>query len=201
MLKLYGTSQSRSGRCLWALEEVGAKYEHVPTPVPQARALEHLKLNPNGHIPVLDDNGFIVWESMAINSYLAEKYGKSPLWPSTVEGRAGVNQWSFWAMTEMEPHLVTILANRMFLPPEQRDAKAVAQAIETIKGPMTVVDKHLANREYLLGNEFTIADLNAAAVLMIGTIAGLDYSATPKAAAWIAKCTSRPANQKASQSK
>jgi glutathione S-transferase len=101
MIKIYGTSMSRTGRCLWALEEVGAKYEHVPTPVPQARTPEHLKLNPNGHIPVLDDNGFIVWESMAINSYLAEKYGKSPLWPSTAEGRAGVNQWSFWAMTEM----------------------------------------------------------------------------------------------------
>jgi glutathione S-transferase len=103
MIKLYGTAMSRAGRCLWALEEVGAKYEHVPTAIADTHSPAHLKLNPNGHIPVLDDNGFIVWESMAINLYVAEKYGKSPLWPATVEGRTGVYQWSFWAMTEAEP--------------------------------------------------------------------------------------------------
>ena len=56
MLKLYGTSKSRSARCLWALEELGLKYEHVPVEVAKAKSPEHLKLNPNGHIPVLDDD-------------------------------------------------------------------------------------------------------------------------------------------------
>ena len=201
MLKLYGTSQSRSGRCLWALEEVGAKYEHLPIAVVQSREPENLKRNPNGHIPVLEDDGHYIWESMAINLYLAEKYGKAPLWPSTPEGRAGANQWSFWAMTEVEPSLVTILANRLFLPPEQRNENAVAQAIETLKKPLAAIETHLTGREFLVGKDFTIADLNAAAVLSIGTLAGLDYGATPKMKAWLEKCASRPANQKASQAK
>jgi glutathione S-transferase len=201
MLKLYGTSQSRAGRCVWALEEVAVKYEHLPIAIAQAREPENLKRNPNGHIPVLEDDGLIVWESMAINLYLAEKYGKAPLWPSTPEGRAGANQWSFWAMTEAEPPLVTILSNRLFLPPEQRNENAVAQAIETLKKPLAAVESHLNGREYLFGKDFTIADLNAAAVLSIGSLAGLDYGATPKTAAWLAKCTSRPANQKAAQAK
>jgi glutathione S-transferase len=122
MIKLYGTAMSRAGRSLWALEEVGQKYEHVPiSPFPlfigDTRKPEYLKINPNGHIPALDDNGFLVWESMAINLYLAEKYGKSPFWPSTVEGHAGSYQWSFWGMTEIEKHLIAIQLNKMVLPP------------------------------------------------------------------------------------
>src|ERR1700732_3119844 len=124
MIKLYGTSMSRAARSLWTLEEVGVKYEHVPVGFTgELRKPEYLKINPNGHMPALDDNGTLLWESMAINLYLAEKYGKAPLWPSTPEGRAGAYQWSFWSMTEAEPLLVTVLANRLILPPEQRDEK------------------------------------------------------------------------------
>jgi glutathione S-transferase len=81
MIKLYGTSKSRSARALWTLEELGLKYEHVPVETTKAKSPEHLRLNPNGHVPVLEDDGKIFWESMAINLYLAAKYGKAPLWP------------------------------------------------------------------------------------------------------------------------
>jgi glutathione S-transferase len=70
MLKLYGTSKSRSARSLWAVEELGLKYEHIPTPISQAKSSDHLRINPNGHIPAIDDDGSIIWESMAINVYL-----------------------------------------------------------------------------------------------------------------------------------
>ena len=79
MIKLYGTVMSRAGRAAWALEELGLKYEHVPISFQgDTRKPEYLKINPNGHIPAIDDDGLIVWESMAINLYLAEKYGKAP---------------------------------------------------------------------------------------------------------------------------
>src|SRR5271167_3039482 len=143
MLKLYGTSKSRSARSLWALEELGVKYEHVPVEVSQAKSPDHLKRNPNGHIPVLEDDGLVLFESMAINLYLAEKYGKAPFWPSTVEGHAAVYQWSFWGMTEIEPHLMTILMHKMFLPAEQRSESAVKQATEALKAPLAVLDNQL----------------------------------------------------------
>src|ERR1700730_18185247 len=143
MLKLYGTSQSRSGRCLWRVEAVGAQYEHLPLAVAKSREPENLKRNPNGHIPVLDDNGLIVWESMAINLYLAEKYGAAPFWPSDVTAHAHVYQWSLWGMTETESHLLAILMNKMGYPPEQRSQKAVAAATEALKAPMKVLDEHL----------------------------------------------------------
>jgi len=194
MMKLHGTSKSRSARSLWALEELGLKYEHNPVEVPKAKGAENLKLNPNGHIPVLEDNGHVLWESMAINLYLADKYGKPPLWPSTPEGRSDCIKWSFFGITEIEGRLMTILINRLFLPPEQRDEKAVQKATDELKAPLKVLDDQLKGREYLLGKDFSIADLNVAAVLSFAPLVKLDMSATPAAQAWLQKCLGREAN-------
>jgi glutathione S-transferase len=197
MLKLYGTSKSRSARCLWALEELGLKYEHVPVEVAKAKSPEHLKLNPNGHIPVLEDAGEIFWESMAINLYLAAKYGKAPMWPESHEGRGHAVQWSFWGMTEAEPLLITILRNRMLLPPEQRNEQAAEQAVAAVQGPLKVLDGALKGRDYLLGKDFTIADLNLSGVLSFAVLAKLDFAAAPTAQAWLQKCLGRDAFKKA----
>jgi len=196
MLKLYGTSKSRSVRSLWAIEELGLKYEHVPTNQPQAKTPEHLKINPNGHIPAIDDDGTIIWESMAINLYLAEKYGKGSLWPASVEDHGHTYKWSFFGMTELEGHLLTLLTQRIFLPADQRDEKVAARAIESLKAPLAVLEGALKGREYLLGNSFTIADLNVASVLSWALLIKLDLSATPTAGAWLQKCLGRDANKK-----
>ncbi|MBE3602578.1 glutathione S-transferase family protein [bacterium] len=196
MVKLYGTSKSRSARCLWALEELGVKYEHEPVPVADAKSAAHLQRNPIGHIPVLEDNGLFICESMAINLYLAEKYGKNSLWPASVEDHGRVYQWSFYAMTELEPHLLTILRHKLFLPAEQRSDQAVKEATEALKAPLAVLDGVLGRHENLLGAAFTIADLNVASVLSFGTYVKFDFSATPKLQAWLQKSWSREANAK-----
>ena len=193
MVKLYGSSMSRAGRSLWALEEAGVKFEQVT--VAETRTPEYLKINPNGHVPALDDNGTIVWESMAINLYVAEKYGKAPLWPSTVEGHGGCYQWSVWAMTEVETPMINIFMHRLMLPAEQRDEKMALAGIETLKAPFKVIDDRLSKSEYLLGTEFTIADLNVASVMSIVQFLQLDLSAIPTAQKWLQKCLERPANQ------
>ncbi len=195
-MKFYGSSRSRAARSLWALEEVGAKYDHDTMPNTQAKTPEHLKRNPNGHIPVLEDDGHYIWESLAINLYLAEKYGKNGLWPSDVLGHAAAYQWSLWAMTEVEPHLLTLLLNRILAPAEQRDEKAAQKAADALKAPLKVLDDALKGHEYLLGNTFTIADLNVASVLAWAPMMKLDMSATPGAQAWLQKCLGREANAK-----
>src|SRR5690348_11949608 len=129
MLKIYGTSMSRAGRALWAAEELGIKFEHIPTAIGDTRKPEYLKINPNGHVPAIDDDCTIVWESMAVNLYLAEKYGKAPLWPAKVQDRAHAYQWSFWGITETEGHLLTIFLNRMMLPEAQRNPQAATAAV------------------------------------------------------------------------
>jgi len=196
MLKLHGTSKSRSARSLWALEELGLKYEHNPVAVPNAKSSDHLKVNPNGHLPALQDDGHVMWESLAINLYLADKYGKAPFWPSSPEGRGDCYKWSFFAMTEIEPSLMTLLTHRIFLPADQRDEKAAQQAVDKLKAPLKVLDDHLKGRDYLLGKDFTIADLNLSSVLSFALLVKLDMSATPAAQAWLQKCLGREANQR-----
>ena len=196
MTTLYGTSRSRAARCLWALEELSIKYDHVPMPTTEAKSAEHLKRNPNGHVPVLEDDGATIWESMAINLYLAEKYGRNSLWPSDIAGHGDAYKWSFWAITEVEPHLVAILRNRVSNPPEQRDEKTARAAVDALKTPLKVLDETLKGNDYLLGKSFTIADLNAAAVLSWAAMMRLDLSGTPTSQAWFQKCLGREANQK-----
>ncbi len=196
MTKLYGTSRSRSARSLWALEELGVKYEHFPIAPNEAKSPDNLKRNPNGHVPVLEDDGRVLWESMAINLYLAEKYGKNLLWPPEPAAHGDIYKWSFWAMTEVEPHLLTILRNRVMNPPEQRDEKAAQAAVEALKAPLNALEESLKGKEYLLGKNFTIADLNVAAVMSWAPMMKLDFSSTPNVQAWLQKCLGREANKK-----
>jgi glutathione S-transferase len=193
MIMLYGVPRSRTMRPLWMLEELGVPYENKPvTFLGESRSPDFLRLNPNGHIPVLRDGDLVIWESMAINLYLARKYGKG-LWPKTVEDEGRAFQWSVWAMTELEEPLLTALLHRGFLPENQRDPKKADDAAERFKTPLAVLDGALAGKPYLLGDAFSVADLNVAAVLCWAFLAGLDLGKAPQAQAWLGRCTGRPA--------
>jgi len=193
MIMLYGVPRSRTMRPLWMLEELGVPYENKPVSfLGESRSPEFLRLNPNGHIPVLRDDDVVIWESMAINLYLARKYGKG-LWPRTVEDEGRAFQWSVWAMTELEEPLLTALLHRGFLPEDQRDPKKADDAAERFKTPLGVLNGALAGKQYLLGDAFTVTDLNVAAVLCWAFLAGLDLGKAPQAQAWLGRCTGRPA--------
>ena len=197
MIKLYGIPMSRASRCLWLLVELGVPYENVPTHfVGDAQKPDYLKLNPNGRIPTLDDDGVLVWESMAINLHLGEKYDKG-FRPRSPEERAHVVQWSFWGMTEIEPGLIDAFFHRVMAPEAERN-KAVADAGEQkIQRPLAVLDRELAQRRFLLGDRFTLADLNVASVLVIAPMARIDLAKYPNVQRWLAACTDRPAARKA----
>lgn len=198
-MKLYGSAFTRAGRCVWMLEEIGKPYESIPANPRngETRTPEMLRRNPNGHVPVLDDDGYILWESLAINLYLAEKY--NTLWPADIKERGQTTQWSFWAITEVEPPLITLLMNRMFLPEAQRDAKAAAQAEQSLQAPVKVLDAHLAGREYIVGNTFGVADLNVCSVLGLAAFLQYDLSSAPNVGAWLGRCNARPAAQRYQQ--
>jgi len=198
VIKLYGIRQSRAMRSLWALEELGVPYENVPINfATDAKKPEYLKINPNGRIPALVDGDVALFESMAINLYLAKKYDKTGLYPRSLEDEARAIQWSFWGMTEIEPALLQLLMNRVFLPQAQRDESAAKAAAEKLGAPLRVLDGALEGKKYLLGAAFTIADLNVASVLWWALLAKLDLAKTPNVQRWLAECTARPAFSKA----
>ena len=193
MIKIYGTPMSRARRSLWALEEVGVPYEIVPIHfATDAHTPAYLKISPNGRVPALQDGDVTLLESLAINLYLARKYGPT-LWPKTVADEGRAYQWSIRAMTDLEKPVVSALLHRAFLPPEQRDPKKADEAAVRFEKPIAVLDGALAGRQFLLGPDFTIADLNVASVLSIAPMGGLDLAPTPNAAAWLGRCTARPA--------
>jgi glutathione S-transferase len=193
MIQLYGVPMSRAMRSLWALEEVGVPYENVKTHfLTDTRTPDFLSINPNGHIPALVDGDVTLFESLAINLYLARKYGKD-LWPKTVADEGRAYQWSVWAMTELEEPIITALMHRSFLPAAQREPAKAEDAARRFTKPLAVLDGALTGRRWLAGDDFTIADLNVASVLAIAPMAALDVAPAPQAAAWLARCTARPA--------
>ena len=194
-LKIYGVARSRAARVLWMAKELGLDYEHVKVDFAtgETRQPAHLALNPNGHVPVIDDDGFILWESMAINLYLAKKHGAGGLYPSRLEDEARAWQWSFWGMTEVERPLLTAMMNRAIFPESQRDLAAANEAEKTLAQPLGVLGSVLSPTPYLLGEHFTVADLNVASILAWARPAQIDMSAFPKVAEWLRICAERPA--------
>ncbi|HBA41448.1 MAG TPA: glutathione S-transferase family protein [Alphaproteobacteria bacterium] len=191
-LTIYGVSASRAIRTLWAAEELGLDYKHEPVDFTGgSRKPEFLKINPNGHIPAIDDDGVVIWESLACNLYLARKHGGG-LWPDNIADEGRALQWSFWAMTEAEKPLLTLLLNK-FMPEGGPSEAEVTAAREEVNVPLAVLNNALAGRDYLLGSDFTIADLNVASVLLWANMAGIDLSGYPDLAGWLARCAGRPA--------
>jgi len=193
MLTLYGSSQGRPSRSLIALEELGLAYTQVPMkPWNNAADAERLAaLNPNARVPVLDDDGLVVWESMAINLYLGDRYG-GPLWPAEPRQRALLYQWSVWTQTSID-----VMARHRARFSQDPGTKARGQAERL--AALAILDRALADRPYLLGEAFTLADVSVAACLAEpwenGRIDGeLDPAehALPALADWLARCTSRP---------
>jgi glutathione S-transferase len=194
-LKIYGVARSRASRVLWMAKELGLDYEHVQVnfATDETRTPVHLALNPNGHVPVIDDDGLILWESMAINLYLAKKYGAGRLYPSRLEDEARAWQWSFWGVTEVERPVLTAMMNRAVYPESQRDLAAADAAEKTLAQPLGVLDGVVARTPYLLGGDFTVADLNVASILAWARPARIDMSPFPKVAEWLKNCAERPA--------
>ena len=188
---LYGISASRAFRSIWAIEEIGVDYEHVPTSFRgDAQAPEYLQVNPNGRIPALVDGDLKLFESMAINLYLAKQYGQR-LVPQDPAGEARALQWSVWGISEIEPQQMQIVIQKLFTPQEKRKPEIIAGATKALGRPLAVLNETLANSRYLLGEDFTIADLNLAGVMDIFNMIDFDVSPWPDVQRWLQDCYGR----------
>ena len=181
-------------RCLWMLEEVGEPYQLIEksTRADDLQSAEYLRLNPNARIPALVDGEVVLWESMAINLYLAQKY-EGPMHCAGPEVLGLSAQWSFWAVLEIEALLLDLLQHRAVLPDFARDASYAERDELLLRKPLGILNDALAGRGYLVGNSFTVADLNVASILAWGKIARLDMSIHPEATRWLDGCLARAA--------
>jgi glutathione S-transferase len=196
-LRIYGIPRTRAFRVLWMAKELGLEYEHLPIEIGAAgaRKPDYLAINPNGRLPAIEDDGFTLWESLAITLYLAKKHATGRLYPATLEGEAKAWQWSLWAANEVERAVNIWSLHAVRLPPEDRNHDILADALKVLTPPFKVLDDALTGRAYLIADDFTVADLNVSAV--ISRAIDMDPSARPHLAAWLRRCLDRPAAREA----
>lgn len=205
MLKIYGCYRSRASRNIWLANELGIPFELVK--VVQAnrvadpaaagapmntRSPAYAAINPNRQIPAIDDDGLVLWESLAINLYLARKHG-GQLAPASVREEGQMIAWSMWAAGEVEPHSIQVLYNLVGKPPAERDAKLAAASVEALRSRFAVLDGALSSTPFLVGGRFTVADINVAEIFRYAMPAGELFDAAPRVRTWLAACQSRPA--------
>ena len=204
-LTIYGCYRSRASRNIWLANELGLAFDHVPViqvyrlPDPNApgapthtQSPEFLKINPNGQIPAIDDDGFKLSESLAINLYLARKHG-GPLAPKDAQEEGLAVMWSLWAATACESHALNLQYHLAAYPPEKRKPELVAAAREALKGPFAVLDKALAQGGgYVIGGRFTVTDINVAEIIRYAKPAADLFDAAPHVKAWLDACQARP---------
>jgi glutathione S-transferase len=166
-MKLYGFGQSRSLRVLWALNEIEAEFEFITVNLYAAehRQPEFRRLNPVGRVPVLVDDDIVVTESMAILMYLGEKFPAKGLLPSDLKNRAQVLRWAMFAATELEQPLWRIRKHSLLYPKDKRSPQEIELARQDFKYMAEILDRHMEERHFIVGDGLTIADCATAYVI------------------------------------
>lgn len=200
MLKIYGQARSRAFRVIWLAKESNIPYEHIPVSItadkPECKEPWYVALNPNARVPTVDDDGVVVWETSAINLYLAEQH-KSPLYPATPAGRAQMLQWAFFTSNDVEPPMITLYQHRALFPPEKRNP-AIAEAAEAqLLARLKTFEEQLNKTPYFGGASWNMADFMVASVLYTLTAMKYDLSKFPKLHAWLQASIERPAAKEA----
>jgi glutathione S-transferase len=192
-LTIYGSRDSRTMRVLWAAHELDLAFTHIPYDYddPALKQPEFLRVNPAGQIPAIDDDGFALSESLAIILYLAKRHGRPPLYPSTLTGEALVWRWTLWAQVQLEPWLQgdALLKDIM--------VAARARAMPFVEKSLDLLESELRGKPWILGADFTAADLTVAAVLSPSRAVKVPLERFPNIKAWHLRCYSRPAAIKA----
>jgi len=192
MLRIHGSVRSRASRVLWMAGELGLTYEHIDL-LPRSlgvRTPAYLALNPNARVPTIEDDGLVLSESMAINLYLAKKHA-SPLYPSNPAHEALTWQWSLWETDRLDRQIVNYANHTTALPEAQRVAAIADAAWQEIVPALDVLEIALSGSAWLVGPDFSVADLNVASALYRGLF--MDLGRWPHVQAWLAKCWDRPA--------
>lgn len=206
MLTIYGVYRSRATRPLWLLAEIAIPFMHVPViqayrltdaraedaPLNTASA-EYLAVNPLGQVPCMEDDGLILTESLAITQHIARVHGGT-LGAQDAAEEALISQWTLLAATGIEAcalEIQTILSNGGGMQPEGQ--ATIAIAAEKLRRPYARLERHFARHDWLVGDRFTVADINVAECIRYSQGATALMAEFPAMGAWLGRCQSRPA--------
>lgn len=196
MLKIWGRRSSFNvQKVLWLADELRLRYDHIDaggsfggldTPA-------FLAMNPHGKVPVIDDDGTIVWESHAILRYLAARHGGARWWPDDPAGRSLADRWMDWSQTTLQPDFLMGVFWGFYRTPEaQRDWPAIRSKIAVCALHFQLLDRMLTDRLYLLGDDLTLADMPAGTALYRYFELDIERPSVPRVEAWYNRLQARP---------
>lgn len=191
-MRLYYHPRSSSvRRVLLTAQHLGTELEYVDIDLLSPADRQRLEeLNPNSKIPVLEDAGFVLWESCAIMQYLADRTPGQTLYPQNVRDRADVNRWLFWTCQHFSPALSVFTWENVWkklVTGADADPAELARAEREFAPLAQLLEDHLARRTWLVGHEVTLADYAIAASLMYVERAGVPLAPYPQLAAWLGR--------------
>ena len=195
MLRVWGRVNSINvQKVLWALAEVGVPYERIDAGM--AFGLNdtpaYKVMNPNGLVPTIDDPGYVLWESNAIVRYLAAKYAPGTLYPEDVAARFHAEQGMDWQATTFNAAITPLFLGLVRTPPEKRDPAAIEAARDRTDACIAILDAHLADRAWMGGERFTMADIPAAAGANRWYRMPLERASRPHVERWLGQLAERP---------
>lgn len=196
MLKVWGRRSSANvQKVMWLVGELKLAHEHVPAGGPYGVVGEpkFRAMNPNGLVPVIEDNGLVMWESNAILRYLAATYGKGMFWADDARARAPVDQWLDWAGTTFQPDLIGLFVNYWRTPEAQRNPNVIRNFLQRSERSLRLADAELAKRAYIAGDALTIADIASGVHLYRYYTMGTPFPALPNVEAWYKRLQDRAA--------
>jgi glutathione S-transferase len=183
---------------MWLLGEIGLAHERIDVggKFGGLRDPKFLAMNPNGLIPVIDDDGVTVWESHSVLRYLAAKYAPDHFWPAEPAARSEADRWMDWAQTTLQPDFMGGIFWGYYRTPEARRNKpAIARAVAACAAHFTLLDQWLADRRYLAGDALTLADIPVGSLLYRYYELDIERPRVPHVEAWYARLRERPAFQ------
>ena len=195
-LRIWGRMSSINvQKVVWTARELGLAFERIDAggAFGGNRTPEYLRMNPNGKIPVIDDDGFVLWESNAIVRYLAARHGSGTLWPNDLRQRADADRWMDWHATELMPAMRNAFMQMIRTAPESRSQQLIDESNAATEPLMAILEEHLAGRHYLCAQQFTVADIAVGA--SVHRWFGLPQPHAPRAnvQAWYRRLMTRPA--------
>jgi glutathione S-transferase len=187
-MKIYGSPMSRASRVMWCAKEAGVPFEHVDVPWDKLKEASYLAINPNGKVPGFVDGSLKLFESLAIILYICKKYSLGKLYPTNIEDEAKVFQWTLWGATEVEPLALPSVMIKFGMGGDPASAKAAASRLP---GPLKVLDDHLKTHPWMLGNQFSVADITTCTCVFMARLGEIDISQFKNVSAWLDKCLAR----------
>jgi glutathione S-transferase len=199
MLKILGRKNSSNvQKVLWACDEIGLAFEREDYGLQFGKNKEpaYLAMNPNGTIPTIIDNGFVLWESNVIVRYLGAKYGLGKIMPQDIHGRFIAEQWMDWQQTVANPAINPVFQGMVRTKPENRDIAALRVARDKLAAAMAILDGRLAKAPYVAGARFTVADIPLGIITYRWYTMDIERENYPNLRTWYERLGERPAFKK-----